>query len=44
MTDSTDWRQQAEDSDRHEWCEECGKSYFAHFGSCPHTSHSATSQ
>lgn len=30
------WRHQAEESDRHEWCADCQRSYFAHFDACPH--------
>jgi len=30
------WRREAEESDSHEWCEDCESSYFAHFDSCPH--------
>ena len=30
------WRREAEESDSHEWCEDCEKSYFAHFDICPH--------
>lgn len=30
------WKREAEQSDRYEWCEECGMSYFAHFDGCPH--------
>lgn len=37
--DTEYWRQKAENSDLHEWCAACEKSYFESFGSCPHESH-----
>lgn len=30
------WRHHAEQHDRLAWCEDCEKSYFAHFDGCPH--------
>jgi len=30
------WRREAEESDSHEWCEDCENSYFSHFDTCPH--------